>query len=268
MQHRARTASKYFWNFRVSAEVFVLLMLVTGSVVWSQEPPSSAMPNMQDMPGMEHHAMNGPAVPEDPAAAAVRLADKRGSEFNHHLAGLFLVLAGVVLLLEDSLAKRWPIVRYAWPMTFLAAGLFLFVFSDPEVWPIGDQTWGYALSHSLEVLQHKTFSLILLILGYVEFERARGRYKSLWAGFIFPIVGIAGAVLLLFHAHSGDMQAPHTMERMELIEKQHGWFAATGFGIALTKGLAVLPLKSQRVFRKVWPGLLVVLGCLLMLYTE
>jgi hypothetical protein len=73
---------------------------------------------------------------------------------------------------------------------------------------------------------------------------------------------------LLFHVHGGDMQAPHAMETMEHIQKQHRWFAATGLGVALANGLAGTPQKWQQLFKKVWPALLIVLGVLLTQYTE
>ena len=64
------------------------------------------------------------------------------------------------------------------------------------------------------------------------------------------------------------MSAPHAMETMEHIQHQHRWFAATGFGVALTNGLAETRWNWSKLFEKVWPALLIVLGVLLMLYTE
>jgi hypothetical protein len=61
--------------------------------------------------------------PMDPAMQAKLLSDKRESEFNHHLAGFFVVLAGLFILVESWLAVRVPAVRYVWPVCFLLAGL-------------------------------------------------------------------------------------------------------------------------------------------------
>jgi hypothetical protein len=221
--------------------------------------------DMDSMPGMN---MSATATPEDPAQAAKRLADKRESEFNHHLAGVLVAFAGIFILAQDPLAKRWPLVRYAWPVCFFAAGLFLLIFSDTEIWPFGPQSPWYAITHNTEDLQHKIFAVILLAVGYVEFQRARGRLTAPWAAWFFPVVGAAGAILLLFHVHGGDMQAPHAMESMERIQMQHRWFAATGFGIAIANGLAETPQRWQQYFRKIWPALLIVLGALLTQYTE
>jgi putative copper resistance protein D len=245
--------------------LFVLFMISIEFPAWSNQQEK---PDMKDMPGMNHADMQMPTAPEDPAVVAKRLADKRESEFNHHLAGVFVVLAGLFILGEDKLAKRWPLLRYAWPVCFLAAGIFLLIFSDTEIWPFGPQTPWYAITHNVEDLQHKTFAVILLALGYVEFERARGRFKAAWTAWFFPIVGMAGAVLLLFHVHGGDMNAPGAMETMEHIQKEHFWFASTGFGIALTNGLAETPSKWKQIFKYIWPTLLIVLGVLLIRYTE
>jgi hypothetical protein len=64
------------------------------------------------------------------------------------------------------------------------------------------------------------------------------------------------------------MSAPGAMQTMEHIQKEHFWFSSTGFGIALTNGLSETRSKWQHIFKIIWPALLVVLGILLMLYTE
>jgi len=92
--------------------------------------------------GHEGMAMDSSAPEPSPAKL---LADKRESEFNHHLAGFFVVLAGIFILAEGRLRARWPGVRYAWPLCFLLAGIFVLVFSDTELWPFGHQSWAYGL---------------------------------------------------------------------------------------------------------------------------
>jgi len=258
---RDASLSRILMSMMLFVLSFSLLILQTSLAQSKQH-------DMDNMPGMK---MDVPASPEDPAQAAKRLADKRESEFNHHLAGVLVIIAGIFILAESRLSKRWPMVRFVWPMCFLAAGLFLLVFSDTEIWPFGPQSPWYAITHNAEDLQHKIFSIILLALGYVEFQRARGRWKSPWAAWFFPVVGAAGAILLLFHVHGGDMNAPNAMESMERIQNEHRWFAATGFGIALTNGVAGLtstPQKWQHFFRALWPSLLIILGILLILYRE
>jgi hypothetical protein len=237
----------------------LVLMFLFTTLTWSQEHDMSSMPGMNT---------NAPAAIENPAQAAKHRADKRESEFNHHLAGFLVIVAGIFIFWESDLAKRWPLVRYIWPLCFIVAGLFLLVFSDTEIWPFGPQTPWYALTHNTEDLQHKIFSVILLAIGYVELQRARGKLRSLWATWVFPVAGVTGAIMLLFHVHGVDMQAQQAMETMENIQKQHRWFAATGLGVALTNGLAGAPQKWRQFFKKIWPLLLITLGVLLIQYTE
>jgi hypothetical protein len=244
---------------------FVGFMLLLEPLAW---PEQHEMPEMAKMSGMSHPNAPGPTTSEDGSTAVKRLADKRESEFNHHAAGLLVVLAGILVLAEERLRKGWSFLHYAWPACFLAAGFYLLVFSDTEIWPFGPQTPWYAVTHNLEDLQHKIFSLILLALGYVELQRVRGRYKGAWTAWFFPAVAMTGAILLLFHEHSGDMEAPNAMEIMNHIQHEHFWFASVGFGIALTNGLAEVGSKWTRIYKKTWPTLLIVLGLLLMLYTE
>ena len=220
-----------------------------------------------DMPGMD---MSSTAP--DPMAWARTpeklAADRRESEFNHHLAGFFVVLAGIFILAEPRLGVRWPKVRYVWPVCFLLAGIFVLVFSDTELWPFGPQSWFYGLSKHMEVRQHKSFALILLAVGVIEFLRARGSLKAAWGGWVFPVVAIAGSIILLFHEHRGGMHGAGHMQRMARIQTEHHTYTAAGFGIGLTKGLSEIKTSWQPVFNKLWPSIMIVLGVMLMFYVE
>jgi copper resistance protein D len=220
-----------------------------------------------DMPGMDMSstAPDPMAWMHTPEKLA---ADKRESEFNHHLTGFFVMVAGIFILAEPWLSARWPKVRYAWPVCFLLAGIFVLVYSDTELWPFGPQSWVYGLSNHMEVRQHKSFALILLAVGVIEFLRARGTLKAAWAGWVFPVVAITGSIILLFHEHRGGMFGAGHMERMARIQTEHHSYTAAGFGIGLTKGLSEIKTDWQPVFNKLWPSIMIILGVMLMFYTE
>ncbi len=241
---------------------WAIVLLFTAVSVVSQASAGPRPQAMDDMPGMQGHSG------EDPADGAKLIADKRESEFNHHFAGMLLILAGIFILAKERLAEHWPIARFAWPFCFLSAGLFVLVFSDTEIWPWGNQTPYYALTHNPEDLQHKVFAIILLVLGFVEIQRTRGRLKSVWSALVFPAVSLVGAVLLLFHSHEAGMQGPDPMAVMEHIQGQHKWYASVGFGIVATKGLSEVSPKWRQGLNKAWPILLIVLGMSLALYSE
>lgn len=222
-----------------------------------------------------HSIHHGPAsmsmpmdAPMDSAAQAKLLADKKESEFNHRLAGLFVVLAGLVILFEDSVKKRWPAVRYAWPLSFLLSGVFVFIFSDTELWPFGPKNWWMGVTGNLEVAQHKTFAVILLLLGIIEFRRVRGALQAAWSAWVFPVCALAGSVMLLFHEHGAGMSGPGAMNAMHRIQMQHFSYAALGFGIAFFKGLSATSSAPRRFFHTAWPVLMIALGAVLLFYTE
>jgi len=241
--------------------VLTLLLLVPTGVAPAQEPSSH-----QGHSG--HHGMPADDEAMTPAMQAKLLADKEESEFNHHLAGFLVALAGVLLFFQDGLAKWWPAAKYAWPVCFLLLGIFLLVWSDPELWPVGDDAWLESLRHDPEVLQHKIFAVLLLALGAIEWQRTRGLLKAAWSGWVFPALAIAGSVLLLFHQHEGGMHGPQHQEVMARIQSEHLSYSVAGVGVALTKGLSDIETPWQRVFQRVWPLLLVLLGILLMFYRE
>lgn len=216
-----------------------------------------------------HNMVMGAVSPDVQAAQAKHDQESRDfSEFNHRMAGLFLLLIGVVVLAHKPIERRWPAGRYAWPVFLLLPGLYLLFLSDPESWPIGSQSLYYVITVNHQVFQHKLFSLLLLALGAFEFERVRGSIAAAWSALLFPLLAMGGSVLLLFHAHPPGGHTPQMMLSMMHIEQQHLRFAFVGALIAGSKGLSEMDWRGRRFFIYAWPALMIVLGVLLMMYTE
>ena len=142
------------------------------------------------------------------------------------------------------------------------------IFRDTELWPFGPQSWWHGLTHNPEDLQHKTFAVILLALGALEIQRARGVLRTAWAAWVFPTLAAVGSVMLLFHEHHSAAHNIDHMAVMRRIQAEHLNFAITGGSVGLVKGLSELRTRWQPIFIKCWPLLLIVLGVLLMRYTE
>ena len=258
------------------ARVFArFLLFVSLSVVPAWSFARSGVPARQ--PAQHEHAghegMQMPMdEPQDPAAQARLqakiLADKKESEFNHHVAGLFVAIAGLFMLFQTNLIRRWPAVKFVWPACFLLAGIFVLVWSDTELWPFGHRSWLEALRNNREVLQHKTFAILLLGLGVIEWQRARGVLRAVWSAWIFPLIAIVGSIILIFHEHEGGMLGEHHMETMARIQAEHMSYTVTGLGIGLAKGLSEMKTRLAGIFEKIWPALMVILGILLMFYHE
>ncbi len=259
------TYRKIARQFAVAA-ILLAAMLALSVLQAAPHAPSASSPHA----GHEGMDMSAPmdGQMQSTMHQAILAQNKKESEFNHHLAGFLVILAGLFLLGEDKLRQRWPSTRFAWPACFLVCGLFLLVFSDTELWPFGPQSWWYGLTHNLEDLQHKTFAVILLTLGALEIQRARGVLKSAWASWIFPALALFGSVMLLFHEHHSGMHGVDHMTVMKRIQAEHLGFAIVGGGVGVVKGLSELRTHWQAVFLKSWPLLLIILGVLLMRYTE
>ncbi|MBI3933654.1 MAG: hypothetical protein HY316_03120 [Acidobacteria bacterium] len=229
-------------------------------------PSRSAAQETLDHAHMDHRAAPAPGHVK---SAAELEADKRFSEFNHRFAGVFVLLVGLLAMFEPGLAKRYKWMRFLWSVLFFAPGVYLIIWSDPESWPTGNQTLAYVVTQNMQVLQHKVFSLILLGLVVVEFIRVRRKLPSVWLSSIFPVLAGLGALLLLFHPHASDvgMGAEEHLAMLK-IQHQHLGFAATGFGIAVSKAFADMGRFHPRLMRNLFAVLMVVLALLLLFYTE
>jgi hypothetical protein len=233
----------------------IFLVLFIRPLAWSQDHQSD-------------HEHVGMSMSTNEPTQAELLSWKRESEGNHHLIGLFVVLGGFFLLAQGVLKKKFPAVRYAWPVCFLLSGLFVLVYSDTELWPFGPKPWIQGTITNPEVIQHKVFAVLLVVVGVIETERARGRLKAVWAAWVFPVLAVAGSALLLFHSHSADVWGTDHMAVMEHIQAEHLSYALTGFSIGLAKGFAEVTTRWQFALATLWPSLMIVLGVLLMFYTE
>jgi hypothetical protein len=126
--------------------------------------------------------------------------NKPASELNHHLAGYALIAIGAMVIAGYSSEKLRPL-QLVWPFLFVAAGLFLAAWSDAEIWPRGSLSWSFLIHHDLEARQHKIYALLLILIGIIEYLRARAKLNRFWRIWAFPLLALFGAVLLLFHNH-------------------------------------------------------------------
>jgi putative copper resistance protein D len=182
------------------------------------------------------------------------------SEYNHHWSGVIVLLIGVFALLERT--GRAPWARH-WPLLFLGLAVFILVRADPEVWPLGR----IGLIESLrdpEVVQHRLFAILTIAFAGFEWRVRTGRFQSRDPALVFPILMIAGGILLFAHTH-----AISDVKDQVLIEWSHlplGVFAVTG-GAARWLQLRAAH-REARWAGWVWPVCLVLTGIMLLNYRE
>jgi putative copper resistance protein D len=199
-------------------------------------------------------------VPGSGVRLAYNDADKLWSAFNHNWAGVF-VLAGGLLALSKRFGFR---PGQNWPLVFLGLAVFLFIRSDADAWPTGDIGFWESFRDP-EILQHRAVLPLIVAIGFFERSVQAGRLHAPWATYVFPLMCIAGGLVLLMHSHSID-----DSKEVVLIEMSHAVMAMLG----LTTGWARwLELRSEdglvkRVSAWVWPIGLALLGAVLIGYRE
>jgi putative copper resistance protein D len=186
-------------------------------------------------------------------------ADIAWSEYNHHWSGVFVLLIGLLALLNQA-GQRWA--RH-WPLLFLGLAVFLFLRSDPEVWPLGQESIFGSL-RDIEVLQHRFFVLLLVIFGLFEWRVRAGGWQNRKAALVFPLVTAIGGAALLTHSH-----AIANVKDQLLIELTHTPLALAGIAAGWSRWAELrLDPPGNRVAGWIWPCCFVLIGAMLLLYRE
>src|SRR5437762_13532445 len=166
-------------------------------------PPRFSSPAMKDLPEDVYAAQKkafevGSLSTESfvPGQSGTRLntpAEKAWSEYNHHWAGIIVLSVGLLALLAQAGKISWA---RNWPLLFLGLSVFLFLRSDPEVWPLGPNGFWVTFADP-EVLLHRIFAGLVIALAVFEWRVQTGRAASSNVRLVFPmLVAVSGGLLL------------------------------------------------------------------------
>jgi putative copper resistance protein D len=185
------------------------------------------------------------------------------SEYNHHWAGLIVVAVGLLALLNRAGLRA---ARH-WPLMFLGLAVFLFLRSDPEVWPLGDIGFFDSL-RDVEVLQHRCFVLLIVVFAFFEWRVRATSWTNRKAALVFPLLCAAGGTMLLTHSH-----AIANVKDQLLIELTHTPLALAGIAAGWARWLEIRlnPRENPVVWQIagwVWPACILFCGLLLLGYRE
>ncbi|WP_233840831.1 CopD family protein [Dyella sp. 2HG41-7] len=181
------------------------------------------------------------------------------SEYNHHWAGIFVLLIGLLALLNRA-GLKW--LRH-WPLLFLLMAGFLLVRSDPEVWPMGHEGFWIAW-RDVEVAQHRFFVALIVMFGLFEWAVRTGRLHNPKAALVFPLLVSVGGAMLLTHSH----QISNIKDQL-LIELTHTPLALAGVSAGWARWLELrLPGRGGRIAGWVWPICFMLVGVILLWYRE
>jgi putative copper resistance protein D len=193
---------------------------------------------------------------------------KAYSEFNHHLAGSFVLLIGLAELRTALGISAFAWSRFLLPIGMLSAAAYLFVWSDHDAWPIGGLSFGQTFfAGDLEIVQHKIYAVLLLAIGVVESLRRLGRIKQpIWATPL-PVFAIIAGLLLFLHQHGDHPGA----QRIVLNHMIMGTMAVLAGSLKLTTGPAATVsayFKPRIGWHMAWPALIFLIALQLLLYAE
>jgi len=216
-----------------------------------------AMPRLTSPPVAELLAA---AAPMEDTLAQRQPEEYAWSEYNHHAAGFFVFLMGVLALADRAGFVRWA--RH-WPLLFLGLAGFLFVRNDPRAWPLGPA--GFWESMVLpDVLQHRLVVLLVVSLGLFEWMVRSGRVTRPGGRLVFPLLCAAGGGLLLTHSH-----AMFNLKTEFLTEVSHAPMGLFGVIMAWGRWLEVrLPRADARLPGWIWSGAMTIVGLILLVYRE
>jgi putative copper resistance protein D len=171
-------------------------------------PPRISSPAMNDLPediyaaqkkAFEAGSLSTESyVPGQSGTRPNTPAEKAWSEYNHHWAGIIVLSVGLLALLAQAGRISWA---RNWPLLFLGLSLFLFLRSDPEVWPLGPNGFWVTFADP-EVLLHRIFALLVIALAVFEWRVQTGRAASSNMRLAFPVLIAVSGALLLTHSHA------------------------------------------------------------------
>jgi len=248
---------------------------VPGSAILARmipRPPRFSSPSMKDLPedvyAAQKQAFEAGSLSTEsfvPGQSGTRLntpAEKAWSEYNHHWAGIIVLSVGLLALLAQAGKISWA---RNWPLLFLALSVFLFLRSDPEVWPLGPNGFWVTFADP-EVLLHRIFALLVIALAVFEWRVQTARVASPNIHLVFPmLIAVAGA-LLLTHSHSLG-----NIKEEVLAELSHIPLAILAVMAGWSRWLELrLPAENhtRAWLARLWPVCISLIGVFLLNYRE
>jgi copper resistance protein D len=219
-----------------------------------KSPPPSALAPATPMDVAIRESQFQPMAPSD-------ANDRAWSEYNHHWAGIIVLLAGLLGWLSRLRGMRWA--RF-WPLSFAGLAVFIILRADPENWPLGPRPFWESFS-APDVLAHRLAALLILAFALFECLVQAGKLRAKWPSYVFPVMCILGSVLLLTHDHT----VPDVKEEL-FAGMSHTSVALLGATAGWGRWLELRLPKSRasRLVGYLWPLFLAAAGLVLLNYRE
>ena len=200
------------------------------------------------------------AAPIDDTLSKRQPEEYAWSEYNHHMAGVFVFSMGLFAVLVWSGRVRWA--RH-WPLILLGLAAFMFVRNDPRAWPLGPAGFWETMTLP-DVLQHRLVVLLVVGLGLFEWLVRVGVLARPGWRLVFPILCAVGGGMLLTHSH-----AMFNLKSEFLAEVSHAPMGILGVFMGWGRWLELrLPPADRGLPGWIWSVSLLLIGGILLVYRE
>ncbi len=241
----------------------VLLLGLDGALLFAQHGESgheAAAVGSSDH-GHDHHALSLSPDSWEGSKAGVAY-----SEFNHHLAGLFVLLIGFSEMAQAlrSFSLGWA--RMLLPMALLGMAAFLLIWSDHQAWPIGPLSFAETFfGNDHEILQHKIYGFLALTVGLIELYRRLDRLAHVSWLVPLPLFAMIGGIMLFAHSHGAHPAA----QKIAMHHAVMGTLAVSAGSSKLASAWrGVFMGWSRSRWETIWAGLILLIGLQLLVYSE
>ena len=259
----------------VEAELAIVITALLTAASLTSQPPSrdvqterasaadvlaSFAPKKPILTPPPREAMLASAASASDSFAVPTELERIQGNFNHNVAGLLVLIIGFAAALDRS--GRVTFARN-WPLLFLTLAVFLFLFAETTVWPLGPESFWKTLIVP-GVLQHRLATLLVVGLAFFEWRVRVGDLGATRWRFAFPVLCAAGGALLLTHSHS-----VFATRSEFLIEVSHAVLGLLAVLVGVGRWLELrLPQPASPAAGVLWTTCFIAVGLVLLFYRE
>ncbi|MDP3091481.1 MAG: hypothetical protein Q8N04_12435 [Nitrospira sp.] len=241
----------------------VLLLGLDGAPIFAQHGESGhdVAAGLSLEHGHDHHGSISTSDGWEGSQAGVAY-----SEFNHHLAGLFVLLIGFTEMAQALRSSSLGWARMLLPVALLGMATFLLIWSDHQAWPIGPLSFSETFfGNDHEILQHKTYGLLALTVGLIELYRRLDRLAHVSWMIPLPLFAMIGGIMLFAHSHGAHPAA----QKIAMHHAVMGTLAVLAGSSKLASAWrGVFMGWSRSRWETIWAGLILLIGLQLLVYSE
>ncbi len=245
------------------SSLVVLLLGLDGALLFAQHAGAGheAAAEASSEQGHDHHASAASSDGWEGSKDGVAY-----SEFNHHLAGLFVLLIGFSEMAQALRSSSLGWARMLLPAALLGMAAFLLIWSDHQAWPIGPLSFAETFfGNDHEILQHKTYGLLALTVGLIELYRRLDRLTHVSWMIPLPLFAMIGGIMLFSHSHGAHPAA----QKIAMHHAVMGTLAVSAGSSKLAYAWrGVLMGWSRSRWETIWAGLILLIGLQLLVYSE